>query len=255
MLKLGCRYFDFRPGMVPKALQVVADDIYHIHTMIPGYKFSSFLCDVLTWLEANPSEIVVVDANTAGILNDKTMVPSVEKLQAILASAMSDSGSTVVAGDVSDLATTYAELISVNKRLIFLNQEGTWSPASKYDSYSDKAYATTDPASVVKALEAMNSTDQANYDYTVLQLQGTATNTGTKVVISAALSQSSASSPLMSTKADFDSVTYPWALQHVPFNLDATGLVVLLNDFVDNVQAATAAQLTLVRVNQGKGAK
>lgn len=250
MLKLGCRYFDFRPGMVPPALQVVADDIYHIHTMIPGYTFSSFLTDVLSWLEANPTEIVVIDANTSGILDDKTMVPSEDKLQAILAGAISGTGSTVVVGDAADLSTTYSDLVSANKRLLFLNQEGSWHPATKYDSYSDKAYATTDPASIVKALEAMNSAGQEDSDYTVLQLQGTATNTGTKVVVSAALSQSSASSPLMSTKADFDSVTYPWAVQNVPFNLEHNQLVVLLNDFVDNVLATTASQLTLARVNQ-----
>jgi len=255
MLKLGCRYFDFRPGMVPPALQVVADDVYHIHTLIPGCKFSGFLTDVLTWLEANPTEIVVVNANTSGILDDSTMVPSEAKLQSILDGAVSDTASTVVFGNASDLGTSYSELVAANKRLFFLNQEGSWHPASKYDSYSDKAYATTDPASVVKALDAMNTAGQEGHDVTVLQLQGTATNTGTGVVIAAALSQSSTSSPLMSTKADFDSVTYPWALQNVPFNLGSDQLVVLLNDFVDNVQAATAQQLTLVRINQSLSAR
>ena len=249
MLNLGCRYFDFRPGRVPKALQAVAGDIYHIHTVIPGYPYKSFLTDVLTWLEVNSSEVVVVNANTQGF--DNSLAPSDETLQKILSDAIAATGSTVATGGPSDLGTAYGDLVSANKRLIFLNQYFGWHAATKYDSYNEKDYFTTDPATVIVALNAMNKTGQSGNDYTVLQLQGTATGTGKKVVVSAALSQSLASSPLMSTKSRFDNATYPWTLSNVPSNLASNQLVVLLNDFVDNALAATASQLTLVRIGPG----
>ncbi|WP_257829926.1 hypothetical protein [Burkholderia glumae] len=247
MLNLGCRYFDFRPGMLPKALQGFDGGIYHIHTAIPGYGYKAFLVDVLNWLQANPSEIVVVNANTAGFYDHASMDPSTDQLTKGLNDALNKTSSTVLIGSASDLSSSYSTLIAANKRLIFLNQIGEWYEASKYDSYNN-SYKTTNPDNIIKAISAMNEQGQTGNDFTVLQLQGTASGTGTAVVVAAALSQSYASSPLMSTKAKFDYTTYPWVATNVPLNLGNGQLVVLLNDFVDNVLATTAQQLTLQRI-------
>lgn len=247
MLNMGCRYFDFRPGYLPPEVRSFDGGIYHQHTLIPGYPFASFLSDVLQWLAANPSEIVVVSANSQGFY-DASMIPDEATLAGILATAQSGTGTTIAIGTASDLESRYADLISANKRLIFLNQISGWMPATKYDSYSDGAYATTQPGSIVGALSGMTAAGQAGSDYTVLQLQGTATNTGSTVIASCALSQSSASSPLMSTKACFDSVTYPWLLSNVGKTLSNDQLVVVLNDFVDNALAQTASAITLQRM-------
>ncbi|KAA0595418.1 hypothetical protein J2848_003356 [Azospirillum lipoferum] len=247
MLNMGCRYFDFRPGYLPPQIRSFDGGIYHQHTVIPGYPFASFLSDLLQWLAANPSEIVVVSANSQGFY-DSSMAPDEATLAGILAAAQSGTGSTIAVGSAPDLESSYADLLSANKRLIFLNQISGWLPASKYDSYSDGAYATTQPGSIVGALSGMTAAGQSGSTYTVLQLQGTATNTGKEVIVSSAASQSSASSPLMSTKAYFDSVTYPWLLANVGKSLGNDQLVVFLNDFVDNALAATAATITLQRM-------
>lgn len=254
MLNLGCRYFDFRPGMLPKALQSFDKNLYHIHTAIPGYGYKAFLVDILQWLQSNPSEIVVVNANTAGFADHTTMDPSVEQLTSGLDDVLNELQSTIVVGSTADLDRSYSSLINANKRLIFLNQIGEWYPANKYDSYNN-SYKTTKPAAIINAISAMNEQGQVGNDFTVLQLQGTASGTGAAVVVAAALSQSSASSPLMSTKAKFDNTTYPWVTDNVPLNLGNNQLVVLLNDFVDNLLASTAQQLTLQRIQSISSAK
>jgi hypothetical protein len=250
MLNLGCRYFDFRPGYVPSAIRSFAPDIYHEHSVIPGYPFLSFLTDVLQWLEQSSTEIVVVGANDQGFYEDG-MTPSDEVLSGILTQAQQATKSTVVIGTAADLNTSYGELIAANKRLIFLNQIDDWYPAGKYDSYNGSAYATTNPQTIIGALNTMSGGGEGGSSYTVLQLQGTATSVNTEVVICAAASLSNASSPLMSTKALFDTSTYPWLSKNVVANLSNEYLVVFLNDFVDNVLAQTAMEITKQRMGIG----
>jgi hypothetical protein len=246
MLNLGCRYFDFRPGYALTPINVFATDIYHEHTLVPGYPFQSFLTDVLNWLAAHPGEIVVVGANSQGF-QQQGMTPPDSALAAILSQAQTATGSTIAIGTASDLSTSYGDLLAANKRLIFLNQIGSWYPAKKYDSYNP-SYSTTQPQPIVSALNAMSSAGQNGYDYTVLQLQGTATGTGTSVKVSGAISLSSAASPLMSTKALFDSNTYPWLLANVSKNLSKNQLVVFINDFFDNALAQSAMAITKQRM-------
>jgi hypothetical protein len=251
MLDLGCRYFDFRPGYVPSAIKKILPDLYHIHTVIPGKTYQSFLQEVMTWLIANPTEIVVVSLGTSGFSDHSTMDPSTATLQAeFLAAQQAAGASSLQIGSASDLQTSYKSLIAANKRLFFLNTPGlNWFPANKYDSYNDDDYATTDPSQIIKALKAMTKSGQKNADYTVLQLQATATNQNVvHNVVALADSMSNAYEPLMSTKPHMDSCTYPWLLDNVVSNLSHDNLLVLLNDFVDNALAGSiASDLTLRR--------
>jgi len=147
------------------------------------------------------------------------------------------------------LSSSYSELIDQKKRLIFLNQIGDGTDASKYDSYNASQYETTDVKNILNALNGMNKGGQTANDYTVLQLQGT--STGLTAVIAAAFATlSDASSPLLSTKAMFDKATYPWVLEHGPRNLSPGQLLVLLNDFCDNALATHAIEMTKVRASQ-----
>ncbi|UUX51060.1 hypothetical protein NUH88_05050 [Nisaea acidiphila] len=250
MLDLGCRYFDFRPGYAPSAVRSISPGVYHIHNVVPGATYQGFMQDVLTWLVANPTEIVAVSLGTAGFNDHSTMDPSTETLQSQFIAAQQAAGATSIQiGAASDLQTAYKDLIAANKRLFFLNQPSlNWYPAEKYDSYNDDDYATTDPATIIRALNGMTKSGQAGHDYTVLQFQATATNQNVvNNVLALADSLSNAYEPLMSTKADMDSNTYPWALTNVP-NLGDDQLVVLLNDFVDNALAGSVASaLTLER--------
>ena len=245
MLNLGVRYFDFRPGYT---YDNIAPGIYHQHNFIPGYDYPGFLCDVLTWLWGNPSEIVVVSLNFQGFAQD-SMKPSVANLNQDLAKAVQDTQTqTIQHGDASALSQTLNELLASNTRLIFLNQIGSATDAEKYDSYTD-AYKTTDVNVILKALSVMESTPQNGAAYTVLQLQGTANGTKDGIAKSIATT-SDASSPLMSTKAMFDKQTYPWLQANVATQFSPDYLLVFLNDFVDNALACHAQAITLQRLGK-----
>jgi hypothetical protein len=250
MLSMGIRYFDFRPGTLAPQIAAFNPGVrYHQHAVIPGYPYISFLQDVLVWLHAHPTEIVVVSDNTQGFA-DASMDPTPEQLDADLATAFTNTGLTgaINIGDKTSLARTVNELLQSNTRLIFLNQIGSPPQTTKYDSYSDSLYATVTPGPILQALGQMNAADQAKYDYSVLQMQGTATNLGASVIVPSVATASDASSPLLSTKASFDIATNPWLLQNVSKNLSNTGLVVFLNDFVDNCMVSTAIAVTRQRM-------
>lgn len=249
MLDLGCRHFDFRPGHVPGPLRNILPDLYHIHTVVPGQTYKGFMKDLMSWLVANPTEIATVRLSTSGFLDHGTMDPSAEMLQSQFQEAQQAAGAaSIQIGSALDLQTAYNSLIKSNKRLFLLNQPGIdWSPATSYNSYND-SYATTDPTVILNALKAMNSSGQSGKDFTILQLQATATGQNAiNNVIALAGSLSKAYSPLMSTKPLMDCNTYPWLLDNAS-NLKNNNLLVLLNDFVDNALAGRIARvLTLQR--------
>lgn len=249
MLDLGCRYFDFRPGYAPSELQGILPDVYHIHNVIPGQALDAFFHNVLSWLMSNPTEIVVVSLGTAGFHDHSTMDPTSETLQAKFTAAQQATGASAIQiGSSDNLKTSYADLIAGNKRIFFLNEPSLkWYPAKKYDSYTD-AYQTTDSKVIIAALQAMTQSGQVGSDYTVLQLQMTATGQNeVENVLALADSLSNAYEPLMSTKPMIDSNTYPWLLKHVGA-LSDDNLLILLNDFVDNALAGCVASvLTLQR--------
>lgn len=241
MLDLGCRYFDFLPGYAPSPIKKILGDLYHIHNVIPGQKLDTFFEDVLRWLLANPTEIVAISLSTDGFNDHATMDPSADTLQTSFAAAQQAVGAVSIhIGSATDLSTSYADLIAANKRLFFLNQPSLgWFPATKYDSYTD-VYQTTDPQVIIDALRAMTKAEQTK-DYTVLQLQATATGQNPVANgIALADSMSAAYAPLMSTKPIMDSNTYPWLLENVG-NLSSSNLLIILNDFVDNALAGCVA--------------
>jgi hypothetical protein len=251
MLDLGIRYFDFRPGTLAPPISAFSPGVrYHQHTVIPGYPYISFLQDVLGWLHDHPTEIVVVSANTQGFYSP-SMNPSPQDLEADLAAAFAATGltGTIATGDKSSLGQTVSQLLQGNTRLIFLNQISTPPETIKYDSYSD-AYNTLDPDKIRDALAGMTAAGQAaaDSDYTVLQMQGTATGVGGDIITDSILTLSDAHSPLLSTKASFDIVTNPWLRENVAKNLPNTQLVVFLNDFVDNCMVSTAITVTRQRM-------
>ena len=92
----------------------------------------------------------------------------------------------------------------------------------------------------------MNSSEKGT-DYTVLQLQGTANGTGGGIYKSIA-TMSDASSPLMSTKADFDHSTYPWLEANVPSKFSKKKLLIFLNDFAGNGLTSYAIAMTKSRI-------
>lgn len=244
MLNLGVRYLDFRPGYCYKDL---IPGLYHQHSFIPGYPFDRFLTDVFAWLQAHPTEIVVVSLGYSGFA-DGAMRPSFTAVRDEITAAQLRAGAGgILHGNKDDLATPLATLLQHNKRIIFLNRLKELDHASACDSYTDEAYQTTQVSSILEALRSITPAKQAGHDYTILQLQGTATAAGGGTGLGAVLSMSDASSPLLSTKAAFDQATYPWVKDNVNRNLLPTQLVVLLNDFADNALTEYAIGLTRAR--------
>lgn len=268
MLDLGIRYFDFRPGKLQKEIQSLApeiapDTLFHQHNFIPGAKYEDFLTEVLSWLKTNPNEIVVISCNTQG-MRCQDMYPTPGELDTALKTARKNanvSKDDLVAGDQNDLNQTYNELITAKTRLIFLNQIGSNAPMKKYDSYNDNLYGTMDPSNVINALNAMNKTTEEEqvtnekgelvnkYTYTVLQIQDTATNEIKRVTLPSLLTNSLASSPLMSTKGKFDHVTLPWLLEKVNANLSNKFLTIVLNDFGDNATVSYCIEICKQRMD------
>ncbi|HEY2068494.1 MAG TPA: hypothetical protein VGG48_02980 [Rhizomicrobium sp.] len=227
-LDLGARYFDFRPGSAPTEL--LLSGLYHQHAVIPGVSYDAFLFDTINWLQTHPREIAVVCVGFAGFL-DMVGKPSYQTLDATLKSI--NGRNIVKVGDHRDFARSYNELIASNTRLLVVYAPETGAPvaAKKYDSYSAKVYETTKSANIIGALNGMSKAGQNGYDYTVLQLQGTASSVG---IAGTLFNASKSGSPLMSTKPAFDSVTYPWVLANARQKLGNAQLTVLLNDFVDS---------------------
>jgi len=253
MLDMGVRYFDFRPGYCVTVLSSLLTDIYHQHGFIPGATYQSFLEQLFVWLATNPNEIVVVSANFQGFVQS-SMQPSIATLENIVTVAQSAAAQTVSAasaiqlGGPQNLSNTYNQLISSNTRLIFLNQIDPAAPLHssnntvKYDSYSPTAYATITVGPILQALAAMNTAGQVGADYTVLQLQGTA-STASGVAEAVMTDDSWSGSPLMMTKPSFDCATYPWVAANLRTNLGSDQLIVLLNDFADNALAVYASAI------------
>jgi len=256
MLALGIRFFDFRPGYLYGPIQddlTTPNVLYHQHAVIPGLAYSAFLSEVFTFLVANPGEIVVVDLNSNGYSNiSSAMVPTDEQLSTALTSAQgSVSGASAIAtGGPASLSQTYTSLIASNTRLIFLNEiDGT---ATRNDSYSwppgsgNSNNVTTNPSVLTNVFQEMLTTP-VPATFTMLQMQATATGLGIGVLAPAVMTESYASSPVMATKGQFDSVTIPWLAQNAG-KFPAGQLVVLLNDFAENLTVSTAISATAMRV-------
>lgn len=253
MLDMGCRYFDFRPGYAPTHFQGFLKDIYHLHSIIPGYKYSKFLIDILSWLACHPTEIVVIGLSSAGFPDE--LLPTKEKFDEIYAEVYSTvkdiiPSLDILYGDITHTRLSYHTLIESKTRLIFVNSSAIgWNTASVYDSYYEPAYSTTNPENILRRIQEMTIEKQVVKDYTVFQLQGTATNQNTPAIVASLITcLNDAYSPLLSTKAYFDYILYP-KLPQLVGNLRPDHMLVLLNDFVDNKLASIASALTKQRVS------
>ena len=253
MLNLGIRYFDFRPGYCYASIATgtLTTTLYHQHNFVPGYPYQSFLEDVLNWLKAHPTEIVIINLNNQNFFSE-SMSPTAAELDQVLSDAQAATGTqqSIVPGSFDDIGT-YREMLAANKQLIFLNQMDFPTDTAKWDSYDGNGYLyeSTDVNNVLAALKSMNPVNKPAQSYTVLQLQGTATGASGIGDVSKAFTLSDASSPLMSTKPGFDNKTYPWLLANLNTIAPVEdGLVVFLNDFADNALTNVAIEVNKQRL-------
>ncbi|KAF7984805.1 hypothetical protein HWV62_11816 [Athelia sp. TMB] len=240
MLNMGVRYFDFRPAYLLPAFRLLvpsgADTLYHTHLVIPGQRYDSFLLEVIAFLQAHPTEIVVIRTCSDGI--QKCEIPSASVITSFAQNALNGSG--IQLGDSSCFQKSISSLRSTNTRLILVQSN------AKYDSYSDGVYETLNPSTIVNNFNNMKTSEQVGKDFTVLQCQGTATSI-TGVLVYAASMANWSTSPLMATKSSFDIQTLPWILSNALKNLTAKQNIMIMNDFIDGATTYTAYQLSKAR--------
>ncbi|KLO11836.1 PLC-like phosphodiesterase, partial [Schizopora paradoxa] len=240
MLDNGVRYFDFRPAYLLQAVQDIVppmnNTLYHTHLVIPGARFDAFLSEVVSFLIAHPTEVVVTRISADGIQG--VDIPDVATVSQFASAAVN--GTNVLVGDSSCFQMPIGALRASGKRLIVVQNN------PKYDSYSDAAYATLDPTPIIESFANMSTAGQAGNDFTVLQLQGTSTGI-TDVLIYGALIANGSTSTLMATKAQFDMVTLPWVRENALGNLTAQQNIILMNDFIDGATTHTALEMSQAR--------
>ena len=135
--------------------------LYHTHTVIPGQRYDSFLNEVVAFLKAHPTEIVIIRTCSDGI--KECEIPSASVITSFAQNALSGSGIQLGAKDCFPKSVSY--LRSTNTRLILVQNN------SKYDSYSDGAYETLNPSTIIDRFKGMKTGGQAGNDFTVLQCQ------------------------------------------------------------------------------------
>lgn len=255
-LRLGIRFFDFRPGVALHRSGVA----HHIHNFIPGVAFGSFLKDVNRFLAQAKREVVFLRLSDDEIdtqLFEPLTQPQV--MQALTANIDSSVGFTLIDSIVSLNQRSLAELAENGPRLVAI-----YGRDSVNRSYQDAAYSEslTDPSSVIAALEtALGRCASSSYEYSTFFLQ----NTG-QVALQHYKSEivehlpswfndlvlSSKGSLLQATKPLFDRGTYSWLVEQETLEAicRCNTPVILLNDFVDPALVATAEALSRHRVQQ-----
>ncbi|KAI9861622.1 MAG: hypothetical protein M1813_005232 [Trichoglossum hirsutum] len=228
MLALGARYFEFRPAYMHDDIRKLCpspDTLYFQHACIPGLAYPDFLGEIVSFLDGNPTEIVVIHLRWDGVLKGCAH-PSDDELNRVMANATSLSRTGIKAGDRSCLTRPISDLRSSGERIIVVQMDAT------YSSYDDGAYATLVPDPIVNRLRNMNTSGQAGNDFTLLQCQGTASSIKDVWHYSVVASNTS-DSCLLETKARFDTATLPWIRDNAVNNLRAEQAVVVMNDFLD----------------------
>jgi hypothetical protein len=238
-LAMGARYFEFRPAkLYPlfKSTSGLRDTYYYTHLNLPGLAFDEFLAGVVTFLDANPNELVVIHIRWDGVVADCPR-PTTAEIDEFVTSACKKATKPLTWTNRSGLSQPIDTLRHATSRIILLID------TSQYSSYSDGAYATLVPGPIVAAFNSMTASAQSSSDLTLLQCQATATNIK-PVVAYSIVSSDASNSPLSATKAICDLQTLPWLKGNVLKKFTAEKLVVIMNDFFEGGTVDTAVKLS-----------
>jgi hypothetical protein len=245
MLRIGARYFEFRPARLHRAViptGALPDRLYFQHAAIPGMAYDEFLRGVVAFLRAHPAEIVVVQLRWDGV-PEVCAKPSQEEKRRYLEEALREAGGEIVAGGLDDMKRrSIGELRRERKRLIMLDSVDSLS------TYTDEGNATLDGDSIVEALPRVLTKDnQRGKAFVNIQCQATPSNIPRVVVISV-LEAGITTSCLLATKGLCDSKTLPWCRDNVLRTCELDQLVVMMNDWIDGATSDVAIQLSRKRL-------
>ncbi|KAK4129113.1 PLC-like phosphodiesterase [Parathielavia appendiculata] len=247
MLQIGARYFEFRPAHLHRAViptGALPDRLYFQHSAIPGMEYEAFLRDVVAFLRAHPTEIIVVQLRWDGV-PDVCAKPSDDEKRQYLEEALRQADGEIVAGNLDDMKRcSIGELRRDRKRLIMLDSVDSLS------TYTDEGNATLNGDSIVEALPRVLTLDnQRGKAFVNIQCQSTASNIPRAVVYSV-LEASVTTSCLLATKGLCDSKTLPWCRDNVLRTCELDQLVVMMNDWIDGATSDIAIQLSRQRLER-----
>ncbi|OCK75155.1 phospholipase c [Lepidopterella palustris CBS 459.81] len=247
ILEIGARYFEFRPAHCHRKMQQVSplpDTLYFQHGAIPGMPYAQFLHDIVQFLAAHPTEIVVAQLRWDGVPADCPR-PSDQELQDELNNAIGSvqGDRAIQVGNVDDMRNcTISQLRNDRKRFILLRE------IDQVSNYDDKANATLDGNTIVTALSNLSKNPQGGHVLTLLQCQATATNIP-DVIAYSVLSSDASTSCLLATKPICDAKTLPLMRGDVGRGLiNEDNLVAVMNDFFEGGTADVAIGLTKERL-------
>ncbi|KAF2025920.1 PLC-like phosphodiesterase [Setomelanomma holmii] len=235
ILKLGARYFEFRPAKCHRQLQRVSpleDTWYFQHGAIPGLQYHHFLADIVQFLSNHSDEIIVVQNRWDGVPGECPR-PNDDELRDVLNDVLRDKDLQV--GDEGDMmGKSIRDLRNEKKRLIVLQN------ASQVSNYDDAANATLTGDSMVDKLNEMAQNPPSGHPITLLQCQATATNIR-DVIIASVVDSDVSTSPILATKPVCDEKILPLLRGDTGKCFGRyDGVVVLMNDFFDGATADVA---------------
>ncbi|KAF2468544.1 PLC-like phosphodiesterase [Lindgomyces ingoldianus] len=243
ILKIGARYFEFRPAHCHRQMQKVSpleDTVYFQHGAIPGMLYKQFLHDIVDFLGHHRDEIVVVQNRWDGVPADCPRA-SDDELRDILNDVLRDKDLQV--GNQDDMMRmSIKDLRNERKRLIITRD------VNQVSNYDDLANATLDGSSMLAKLEDMGRKPPKGHPITLLQCQATATNIR-DVIVASVLDSDVSTSPLLATKPICDQKILPLLRGQTGRDLTREeSVVVILNDFFDGGTADVAVQLCRERI-------
>lgn len=238
ILKIGARYFEFRPAKCHRQMQQVSpleDTWYFQHGAIPGMQYKEFLATIVQFLSDHSDEIIVVQNRWDGVPGECPR-PTDDELRDVLTSVLE--GKDIQIGTQDDmLQKSIRDLRNDRQRLIMLQN------TNQVSNYDDAANATLTGDSMVEKLQSMAENPPQGHPITLLQCQATATNIR-DVIIASVLDNDVSTSPILATKPVCDSKILPLIRGDTGKQLTSNeGVVVLLNDFFDGATADLAINL------------
>jgi hypothetical protein len=238
ILKLGARYFEFRPAKCHRQMQQVSsleDTWYFQHGAIPGMLYKQFLGDVVQFLQDHDQEIIVAQNRWDGVPGECPR-PNDDELRDVLNDVLRDKDLAV--GDEGDMmGKSIRDLRNEKKRLIVLQN------ARQVSNYDDNANATLTGESMVDKLNDMAQNPPSGHPITLLQCQATSTNIR-DVIIASVVDSDVSTSPILATKPVCDEKILPLLRGDTGRSLSREdGVVVLMNDFFDGATADVAIRM------------
>lgn len=247
MLSIGARYFEFRPAHCHKAIipsNALPDRLYFQHSAIPGMAYDAFLKDIISFLVARPTEIIVVQLRWDGVPAECAR-PSDQEQRDYLTAALKPANGALIAGNIDDMRNkTIGQLRKEKKRLIMLVNVDSLS------TYTDEGNATLNGDSIVSSFpKILNQGAVKGRNFVNIQCQATAANIP-KAIVYSVLEAGTTTSCILATKGVCDSKTLPWCRDNVVKSCGVEGLVVIMNDFIDGATADVGVQLSKVRLGK-----